>query len=289
MSIDMKQASQDAALSGAELLFGCDSVEDASPKLFLAQAIANLFGGRETLSANRDYYVATTGSDSNNGLTVGAPFLTVQKAIDTACALDLSIYSVSIHNADGTYNGAIVLKPYLGTGPITIIGNNGNNSAVTLNHSATTIGANSFSGRWDLKNLKITSGGNGVLSNLGCKVFVDSVVFGACSGYHMAAVQGAIVASGNYTINGSAAAHWYATSGGSITCGGKTLTLSGTPTFSYFAQSTLSGLLSVSGNTYSGSATGARYYANLNATIDSGATTLPGSTAGSTATGGQYA
>lgn len=244
---------------------------------------------RELLTANRTYYVATTGNDSNDGLTVGAPFLTVQKAVNTACGLDLSIYSVTIQCADGTYDGAIFLKPYLGTGPITIQGNTGNSSAVILNHSATTVGANSFSGRWDVKYVKITSGGNGVLSNLGSKVFVDSVVFGACAGYHMAAIQGAIVVSGNYTINGAAAAHWYVTGGGSITCSSKTITISGTPAFTYFAQSTQLGFMSVGGNTYSGSATGARYIANLNAVIDSGATTLPGNVAGSTATGGQYA
>ena len=58
---------------------------------------------REILTANRTYYVnKTTGSNSNSGLSSGTAFSTIQKAIDVACALDLSIYSVTINVADAT-------------------------------------------------------------------------------------------------------------------------------------------------------------------------------------------
>ena len=73
-----------------------------------AAARANL-GVREQLTANRTYYVRTDGSDGNNGLanSSGGAFLTIQKAIDTVAALDLSIYNVTVQVADGTYTGAV--------------------------------------------------------------------------------------------------------------------------------------------------------------------------------------
>ena len=53
--------------------------------------------------ANMTFYVATTGSDSNAG-TVGAPFLTIQRAIAEIIRYDwLEIYRPLIQVADGTY------------------------------------------------------------------------------------------------------------------------------------------------------------------------------------------
>ena len=47
------------------------------------------------------YYVATTGSDSNSGLTSGSPFATIQHAIDQ---INVSCGSAVIYVADGTYD-----------------------------------------------------------------------------------------------------------------------------------------------------------------------------------------
>src|SRR6185369_10759347 len=78
---------------------------------------------REKLTANRTYYVATTGLDTNTGLAVGTPFLTIQKAIDTAAGLDLGIFTITINVADGTYTGGMVPKTLVGAGGIIISGN----------------------------------------------------------------------------------------------------------------------------------------------------------------------
>jgi len=90
---------------------------------------------RTKLTANRTYYVRTDGNDSNTGLTntSGGAFLTVQAAINTVAALDLQIYNVTIQIADGTYAGAMVVNgPWLGTGDVTIQGNNATPSNVVL-------------------------------------------------------------------------------------------------------------------------------------------------------------
>ena len=103
---------------------------------------------------------------------------------------------------------------------------------------------------------------------------------------------GAVLTIGtNYTISGGAIAHWQSNPFGWIQCGGRTITLTGTPAFSSNFATALFGYMNVSTCTFSGSATGVRYSATLNGIINTGgggATYLPGNSAGSFATGGQY-
>jgi hypothetical protein len=69
------------------------------------------------LTANLSLYVATTGSDSNNGLAVGTPFLTIQKAVDTAKAYDFNGFNITINVANGTYAGnTTIAGPWLQKG-----------------------------------------------------------------------------------------------------------------------------------------------------------------------------
>jgi len=95
---------------------------------WLAEA-SNGFAGalrvREKLTAARTYYVnGTTGSDTNDGLTSGTAFATIQKAVDVALAIDFGIYNVTISVADGTYVEQIkVGGRHIGTGNLTIQGN----------------------------------------------------------------------------------------------------------------------------------------------------------------------
>jgi len=253
---------------------------------------------RERLTAGRSYYVRSDGSDSNNGRanTAAGAFLTIQKAIDTAAALDLSIYGVTINVADGTYTGAISLKSYVGVGPISIVGNLGAPANVVISTTgASCITGTQVRGPYSISGLKLvanTPGYNGITLSQGAQLSYANVEFGVAT-IQLSVTMGAVaVAAGDTTVSGNANIHWYATSGGMIQDAGKTITLTGTPAFAQaFAWAQQHGRLVVNGNTFSGAATGTRYYADTLALIDTvggGASYLPGNAAGSTATGAVY-
>lgn len=250
--------------------------------------------GRAVLSAARTYYVRTDGSDSNDGLanTAGGAFLTIQKAIDTAAALDTSIYDVTISVGAGTFTGANTLKAAVGAGSIIITGAGATTIiSTTSNHAF--FGVNC--GPYQINSVKIvtTTSGYGIfISGSHASLSCTSLEFGACANAHVRASQGASIRLFAYTISGSAPIHYQAEYHGLITCVSVTVTLTGTPAFSsVFASVTKLALLDVEGVTWSGAATGTRYLVNTNAVLNTATgsgTTLPGNAAGSTATGGQY-
>lgn len=77
-----------------------------------------------TTSAGSGTHRARTGKDTQDGLTssrTGA-VLTINKAIELACAIDLGPYAVTIQLAQGRYLDSIRPGSYVGVGPITILG-----------------------------------------------------------------------------------------------------------------------------------------------------------------------
>jgi hypothetical protein len=261
----------------------------------VAAARANL-GVREQLAANRTYYVRTDGSDGNNGLanSSGGAFLTIQKAIDTVAALDLSIYNVTIQAADGTYGGAVLVSaPWVGSGTVTLQGNTSTPANALLSTGANDCITVGSGGTLTVTGFKLTNSGAFLLHASSGSIRFSLLTFGACGSQQLRVTDGGrISAAGNYAIDGGAGNHWSAVSNGIVRVQSKTITLTGTPAFSTaFANADLSSTVLVNGNTFSGAATGARYSATNNAVISSGgagATYLPGNAAGSTGAGGQY-
>ena len=255
---------------------------------------------RERLTGGRTYYVRTDGSDGNNGLTnsAGGAFLTIQKAIDVAAALDLSIYNVTINIADGTYTSGISLKSYVGQGPIAIVGNTGTpaNVVISVTSGFCVIGAD-VRGTYSINGMKLVANTAGfsniLLQGSPTRLNYLNIDFGASGAAHISVSVNAFASSsGNTTISGNANIHWSVTLGGTIGDAGKTITISGTPAFAQaFAWAQSHGRITCNGNTFSGPATGVRYYADSLALIDTqggGAAYLPGNAAGSTATGAVY-
>ena len=256
---------------------------------------------REKLTGNRTYYVRTDGNDSNTGLanTSGSAFLTVQKAINTIITLDLNGYTTTVQIADGTYTGGVdITVPWLG-GSVTIQGNSGTPSNVVISTTSDDcfLIQTVFPGTLTIKDMKLqtATSGNGIRHNGVGVLNYQNIDFGTCVTFHVYADgPGAyILATGNYSITGGCDTHWVANLGGSIVAVSITVTLTGTPAFSaQFAYSTTVSSIVPYNVTFTGSATGVRYLVNLNAvinTVGGGANYLPGNSAGSTATGGQYA
>ena len=252
-----------------------------------AVTYAKIFPGtvREVLTADRTYFVSTTGSDSNDGLTALTPFLTIQHAVDVVAALDLSIYSVTISVASGTYTGTIALKNFVGGGACTITCPSGTATiSVTSNHAVT--GSLIVSNWFISSGIKIetTTSGSCVsldrsfLSFSGCE-------FGACASVHLLLDQSRVYIFTSYTISGGASRHVLASTGSSFVWTGLiTITLTGTPNFTaFFVDARIGSFIRAVGLTFSGSATGARYNVSIGGTISTngaGATYFPGNAAG---------
>lgn len=267
-----------------------------------ADVTVTITSGREILSADRNYYVRTDGSDSNNGLadTSGGAFLTIQKAIDIISAdIDLGVHDVTVNVNDGTRTAAITLKQFLsGGGKVYLVGNSATPAnCVISTTSASCFTTDDYAGTYSIDGFKLvttTSGASMSISGLSSSVVFKNIDFGAAATAHISVSNGAsCMASGNYSITGASPWHYGAFANGIITVSSRTVTITGTPAFATaFCLAQTTGIVVANGNTYSGSATGVRYNISLNAvanTAGGGATYFPGGTAGSTATGGQYA
>ncbi len=255
-----------------------------------------VINSRETLTANRTYYVATTGSDSNSGLAVGSPFLTIQKAVDIVAELDMRDFQVTIQVANGTYTAGVTLKDYLGTKFPIILGDATTpaNVVISITTGACVIwnGAAKF---WGVNGFKLQASGagsNAAYAGNGAMLVLYNINFGATGGSHMYAVSLGVIAIGSaYTVSGGSTtgSHMYAIQGARISCTGQTVTINGTPNFTNgWIQLSRNGMADIFSNSFLGSATGKKYTVDLNSVCFAASAILPGSIAGTTATGGQY-
>lgn len=255
---------------------------------------------REKLQEARTYYVRTDGDDTNDGRanTTGGAFRTIQKAIDTVAALDLT-YNVTIQVADGTYTTPVnVSGQFVGSGTVTIVGNTATPAnvivSVTSNHCfVAQSGAKIILSGMELRT---TTSGQAVFAiGAGSEIKLTvGIRFGACAGTHIRAdANGYIRFLNDYAIVGGAGQHVSVVNGGVVEMASFTVTITGTPAFvTSFILAQASGLVSIYAVTWSGPATGTRYSVVTNAVINTfgqATTYLPGSGVGSTATGGQYA
>lgn len=115
-----------------------DSVNSSTDVQTLAITISDVAEGGGGGGSGATYYVATTGSDSNNGTSTSTPWLTLQKAVNTAVAGD------TVYVKAGNYGNQKINTVRAGTTgePISFIGYTsipGDNPAYTTwNHTSST-------------------------------------------------------------------------------------------------------------------------------------------------------
>lgn len=271
-------------------------------KLTWANAKAALlayFNGqfREKLSAARTYYVRTDGSDSNTGLVNSAAgaFLTIQKAVDVAAALDLGIYDATINVGAGTWTAPTTFKTLVGAGRVVIRGINSDTTSTVISTTASDCFSGYFVGKYHFEWLKLQTINSGYCLYArggGSLVTWGNVNFGPAPFMHIAAASNASMeAVANYTVSGGGTAHAAAYDCSVVRLSSVVITLQGTPAFGQaFAVSERASSMVIVNNTFSGSATGPRYYVGTNGVMITGAgeTYLPGNSAGVKANGGQY-
>lgn len=262
-------------------------------------------GGRTRLGAATNFYIATTGSDTTgNGIASGTPWLTIQHAINyIANNIDFNGQSVTINVATGTYTGSVsVTQPWVGGSSVTLLGNTTTpTNCIISTTNANCINVSGYGSSLIVEGFELTTATGGHAINVtsgGMLTVAGNMNFAAISGSQYAHLncgsEAYIYIASNYTISGgdSSGYHMQCAFGGQINMTGVTVTVSGTPAFNTFAVATALGLIEATGDTFSGSATGTRYVANLNGVINTsggGASYFPGNAGGTTATGGQYA
>ena len=315
----IKDASHWAVYEHATFHIGDLAIFDCSYATLLASAGGPLTNGpvtvlglapvpalTEVLTDDRTYYVGPSGSDDfNSGLTADQPFASIQRAVDVAAGLVIGNRTVTVSVADGNYYGQVLVPAIAGNPinkipdrgnirwPLKIVGNRSTPANVTL-QGEFPFAAEGPGARCHIEGIKIQGDYRNISVSDGAAVDVSDVVFGGnvYHGHVVAARHGSVTFSGGCAISAGSTRFARAESGGSIELlAAATVTLSGTPAFSEaFASVAEGGLLALrAAITFSGTGTGKRYAVATNGVILSNGVTLPGSVAGTTATGGQYA
>ena len=260
-------------------------------------------GPREMLTANRTYYVRTDGNNANNGLSDASDgaFLTWAKAFAVIQTLDFAGLTVTIKHGSETgktFTEQLSIPVWVGGGALIISGNGASNTFLNAPNQTIFVNSGSLPGGVTLTNVKLGSSGNTAIqvNYPGLVSLGSGVEFGSAASMHMyAAIAGAkILAATSYTISGNAQRHAWAASGGLVQLQSSTVTLTGSPVFSTaFAHAQGGSSIVIYSEAFSGStgSTSKRYVADTNGIINTfgqPTTYLPGDTAGTTATGGQY-
>ena len=249
------------------------------------------------------FYVSPAGTDSNPG-TALLPFLTLQGAVNAISSF-AAVGNVYVNVANGTYAGFSVFQSFISSW--NFIGNTGTPGSCII--QSLTTGVNGGYGV-QIQNALVALQGFTIqsyyenVSATRAQVEISAVNLTGTANAFMASAysNGYILMTGSIGISGNGIGMFQSAGGSNIAIGidvGGVLTpanfsITGTPSFSSESMLAISvGVISMNNSSavFTGSATGVRYSCQGNGVINTqgaGASFLPGGTAGTTSSGGQY-
>lgn len=221
-----------------------------------------------------------------------------QSAESVIADLDTSIYDVTVNVRAGTYAAGLVLMTVVGAGQVTFAGDETTPSNVTISVSSACVTSTAVGTVFNLRGFKFaSSAGSDVQIGSACRVNLRNNEYAGTAAYRIAGSGFAYITSAgaNNKIRGGGS-YFVFMQGFAFfqDWSSSTYTITANVTFSTFAHAYAFGRISTVGITFSLGAftvTGQRHLSQLNSVIDTnggGASTFPGTTAGSTATGGQF-
>ncbi|MCB1467174.1 MAG: DUF2793 domain-containing protein [Rhizobiaceae bacterium] len=243
-------------------------------------------GVRELLAENRTFHVRTDGDDGNDGrdATSDRAFATIQRAVDAALALDSGLSDIEILVAPGTYVGSVVVGTALaGRGRLILRGTGGAAADVVISAPGGHAVSLANGARLDVRRLTLEAASRGLDANNRAFLEFSDLDFGDCGAAHIYATDARIVGSGNYRITGDAPYHVVALTRAYITISYNAIDMPATRSFSgAFAFALSQAIIEAYSCTFTGTATGTRYYAGVAAIIFTagGVGYFPGSVAG---------
>lgn len=267
---------------------------------------------RVTLAAPTTFYVSNTaGSDTNSGLTPTAAWATLAHATaKLASSYDFGGQTVTLQvlSSSTTFTERLTITPWSGGGTLIFDGGGKtiNYAGVATNDGAVFVQGGALPGLVTIQNVTITTTKGA--SRLVTGVFMQSassiliganVTFGANFSANLLALNpGSIIyLNNNLTFNGSTTGNPFFVNGGVIRLFGPaiSITISTPITVGIMADAINGGLISLPNNLVTfvngNNVTGQRYTAAGNAIITTaggGPNFIPGTTAGTVVTGGQY-
>jgi hypothetical protein len=255
------------------------------------------------LTENLTLYVRSDGKDSNSGRqdsSTGA-FLTHQAAINATRNIDRNGFDIVVQSRLSSSTEHLELPQQIGDGHSYFRGN----TTTPTNHLIHVTGDDCIfldgGAEWQVEGFELRTTTSGHCFSVWpfAILALNAINFGTCARCHIFNLGGTVyLPDSGYTISGGARWHKFVEHSGIIIGPfAGTITLTGTPAFtggtgSAFAGAWGEGHIEESGVTYSGAATGRRFWSTLGGQIvnwsSSNLTYYPGDSAGVAERGGNY-
>ena len=278
----------------------------------LLTALNKMYLARTTITQATIIYVnASTGLDTNDGRTSGAPFKTLQAAINAVYGkYDWNNQPCTIQLANGTYTGTTTsgwVGQFYGTpygmqasgltlqgntaSPSSVIINGVNSNGIAVSLSSMNVNGLTFQTTGTLNTFGAIQGW-GLFANISSYLVVTNCRFSNCGINQLEAGNSSVITLGaGNSFTGTTQNAMVCDTGGQIWYPGQSINVTGLQVTSGFCVALNGGLINIPGSTFVGTATGRRYVAAQNGIVNTsggGPNYLPGNVAGVISTQGQY-